>query len=320
MLISVITPCYNSGTFINETIQSVLSQTYQKFEFILIDDGSTDNTASIIKSIKDPRIRYYYQENQGQSAASNNGLKIAKGDYIKFLDSDDLINDTHLENQLKVIDGRNDIIVSCAWARFYDDTPNSAKFKPESVWEDLPSLEWIKRALSQKNDMMAAWLWLIPRNILLEVGGWDQRLSLNNDFEFTMRLLSHVKDVKFAKEANLFYRSGKFSLSQRFTHKDVEEAILSTDLGCSYFLNLENSAITRRLCADRFQEWLYRIYPIYPDLLQIIKSRILYYGGSGRSIQGGLMFQVLSKIIGWKKAKKTKQLLQNFGYKKLPFN
>ena len=88
-MISVIIPLYNKEHYIESTIQSVLQQTFNDFEIIIINDGSTDNSAQKTKAIKDSRIRYYYQKNQGVSSARNYGIKVSKGEFIAFLDADD---------------------------------------------------------------------------------------------------------------------------------------------------------------------------------------------------------------------------------------
>lgn len=319
-LISIITPCYNAAPFLKEAIDSVLAQTYLYFEWILVNDGSTDETEAIIQSFSDSRIRYYKQENKGQCAASNFGLSMATGELIKFFDADDVMSEMHLEAQVKALDGRTDVLASCAWGRFYDDNPFSATFIPESVWEDMSSLEWIKASLQQQYDMMGAWLWMIPRSVIEETGGWDERLSLNNDFEFSMRLLTHVKEVRFAGDAKLYYRSGNMSLSQRPSLKAFQAAVLSTDLGCGYLLAKEKSETTRRLCADRYQEWLFRIYPYDAQLEVELQQKIHALGGSKRQMDGGRVHRFLCRTLGWKRAKRLKNYLQSLGYRKLPFN
>lgn len=320
MLVSVIMPCYNAEKYIRLAIDSVLQQTYTQLELIIVNDGSTDRSADIIASFRDDRIRYFSQENKGQCAASNFGLSQAKGDYIKFFDADDVMNTVHLEAQLKKLNGRTNALASCAWGRFYDGNPASAQFVPETVWKDLSSVEWIKLALAQQYDMMGAWVWLIPRAVLAETGGWDERLSLNNDFEFSMRLLTHVQTVYFAEEAIMYYRSGNASLSQRPSAAAFQAALLSTELGCGYLLAKENSAHTRRLCADRYQEWLYRMYPADPLLEQELEQRIAALGGSNRRMDGGKVFRGISALVGWKKAKLLQRWLKQRGYRKLPFN
>src|SRR3989338_9975584 len=99
-LVSVVIPTYNGSRFIKETIQSVLDQTYTNIEAIIVDDGSKDNTPDIVKSINDSRIIYIRQENAGVSMARNNGINISKGEYIAFLDHDDVWLPCKLERQL----------------------------------------------------------------------------------------------------------------------------------------------------------------------------------------------------------------------------
>ena len=90
-LVSIIMPTYNCGRFIADAIQSVLAQTYKAWELIIVDDGSTDNTADIVTSFSDPRIRYLSNEqNMGAALTRNKALREAKGHYIAFLDADDL--------------------------------------------------------------------------------------------------------------------------------------------------------------------------------------------------------------------------------------
>ena len=106
---SIIIPTYNRSKFIGSAIESVINQTYTDWELIIIDDGSTDNTKEIVSNFHDPRILYKYQNNQERSAARNNGIKIAKGEWICFLDSDDVYKVHHLET-FKLFINSNNII------------------------------------------------------------------------------------------------------------------------------------------------------------------------------------------------------------------
>lgn len=117
-LVSIIMPAYNSANYIGESIESVIAQTYNNWELIVIDDGSTDSTAEVVNSycIKDKRIKYLWQQNGRQGKARNNGIKKAAGEYIAFLDSDDLWMPNKLEVQLVKLQSTNyDLVFSDAY-------------------------------------------------------------------------------------------------------------------------------------------------------------------------------------------------------------
>lgn len=102
-MVSVIMPVYNGEKYIRSAIDSVLNQTFQDFEFIIINDGSIDNTENIVKSYKDKRIRYYYQKNMGPGLARNFGMSVAQGEFISFIDSDDVYFKSKLEEQTNIL-------------------------------------------------------------------------------------------------------------------------------------------------------------------------------------------------------------------------
>ncbi len=112
-LVSVVIPSYNRAHAIAASIQSVLSQTYENIELIIVDDGSKDNTKAVIEGVGDPRIRYVYQENAGACAARNHGARLAKGDYVAFHDSDDTWYPDKLEKQMAAMERTGADIVIC---------------------------------------------------------------------------------------------------------------------------------------------------------------------------------------------------------------
>ena len=315
-LVSIIMPCYNASKFIKESIDAVLNQTHKNFELIVINDGSTDDTEVIIKKYFDERIRYFYQTNKGQCIASNVGIAEAKGIYIKFLDADDVINREHLEAQLKRLNGNQNSIASCAWGRFYDGDFTSAKYQAETVWKDMKPIDWLKNSLAQKSDMMGAWLWLIPSVILQKAGGWNEKLSLNNDFEFSIRLILHADMILFTEDAKLAYRTIGNSLSAQKSESAFEAALLSTQLGCSYLLSKDNTIIMKQLCSNRYQNWIYRIYPAFPSLSKKFNIEIEKLVKPNIKMQGGRFFIFLRELLGWRAAKMIQLKIYKMGYLK----
>jgi glycosyltransferase involved in cell wall biosynthesis len=115
-LVSIVTPAYNGENYLDETIRSVVAQTYPNWELIIVDDGSKDRTAEIVKAwaAKDARIQYVYQENQRMASARNNGIKHAKGKYVAFLDHDNIFLPKKLELQVAHLEAHPEIGVSYA--------------------------------------------------------------------------------------------------------------------------------------------------------------------------------------------------------------
>lgn len=115
--VSVITPCYNGAEYIGETIESVLSQTYSLWEMLIVDDGSEDDSAEVIKKYcdMDGRIQYIYQKNAGSAAARNNAIRRAEGQYIALLDADDIWMPEFLEKQIAFMKKKGAVCVCCSY-------------------------------------------------------------------------------------------------------------------------------------------------------------------------------------------------------------
>ena len=124
-LISIIVPAYNKQDSISETLQSIFAQSYNNFEIIVVDDGSTDSTKELIETYNED-ITYIYQENQGQGAARNQGIKVAQGDYIVFLDADDYWELEFLQTCYDFLESHPELVaVNTAQKTYYSE----AEFK-----------------------------------------------------------------------------------------------------------------------------------------------------------------------------------------------
>jgi glycosyltransferase involved in cell wall biosynthesis len=121
-LISIIIPCYNASNYISETIQSIVIQNETNFEIIVVDDGSTDDSRGVIHSISDNRIKYIYQQNKGVSTARNNGLINAKGDYIIFFDSDDIMTSDFLASRVNYLKQNINVDYICGEVQKFDES------------------------------------------------------------------------------------------------------------------------------------------------------------------------------------------------------
>jgi len=126
-LVSVLLPVYNAASYVQEAIESILSQTYQKFELIVINDGSTDGSGQIIKAIHDPRIRVIDQPNRGLSNALNRAIEAAQGDYLARQDADDIALPQRFERQVDFLEGHLNVAIVGTWAEVRSDKPTTEK-------------------------------------------------------------------------------------------------------------------------------------------------------------------------------------------------
>lgn len=182
--VSVIIPAYNAGTYLAETVRSVLAQTFMDFEVIISDDGSADNTAAVARSFSDPRVRYRHQKNAGVSAARNNGAELATGDYLAFLDADDLFHPKNLEKKVALLEKDATLSLVFADCNIIDGESRSTGEmlvgKDEKVFENL--LLWNGTVIPGPSSI------LVTRKAFESCGGFDPAFSTAADQDFFFRI------------------------------------------------------------------------------------------------------------------------------------
>ncbi|HPZ09423.1 MAG TPA: glycosyltransferase [Candidatus Eremiobacteraeota bacterium] len=210
--ISVIIPLYNHEKYIEDAIESVLSQTFTDFELIIIDDGSTDKSGEIVKNIADKRIQYIYQENSGAATAINRGIKIASGEYITILNSDDIYYLNRFEEILSVIEKDGSIYAVFSYLEIIDSEGNFIRIKkgPEDNWIN----KYSDTSFKDENNVL---LHLLEGNFLVTTSnlfcrrsvfehiGYFSNLRYTHDYDFFLRL-SYKYKVHIIEEPLLKYR------------------------------------------------------------------------------------------------------------------
>ena len=202
MLVSVVMPSYNHEKFVIEAAESVLNQSHRMLEFIVIDDGSRDNSVSLLKSIKDPRMKLVVQENAGAHAAINRGLEMAQGDYLAIINSDDTFDPQRIETCLRQMD-EEQTDFSCSWIRVVDADGTEKSIK--QAWKNMrPS--WASTAndsgywagedfalnLLSSNFVSTTSNMLFRRHVYETVGGM-RNLRFAHDWDFMLRVAADYK-------------------------------------------------------------------------------------------------------------------------------
>ena len=255
-LVSILIPAYNSEAWIADTLQSAIGQSWQRKEIIVVDDGSSDRTAEVARRFASAGVAVVSVQNQGAAAARNHALKLSQGDYIQWLDADDLLAPDKIERQLAALkegDSKR-ILLSSPWAYFSYRT-NRARFIPTSLWHDLSPVEWLLRKMSENLHMQTG-TWLTSRELADAAGPWDTRLMSDDDGEYYCRVLLASEGTRFVPESKVFYR---VTSSSRWSYvgtsdKKKNALLLSMKLHVKYLRSLEESDRVRNACLDLHAE------------------------------------------------------------------
>ena len=180
--VSVIMSVYNGARYLREAIDSVLSQTFQDFEFIIINDGSTDDTGEILASYRDPRLVLVQQENMGLTKSLNRGIGMARGKYVARQDADDISLPRKLELQVEYLERNRDVgIVGCRCYLIDEGGDIKWAFNYPLNGDELREDLWVTHAIVVGAAM-------VPRRILDEVGYYDEMFTYAQDYDLTLRI------------------------------------------------------------------------------------------------------------------------------------
>lgn len=310
-LVSILIPAYNAQPFIAYALKSALGQTWKRKEIIVVDDGSTDQTLAIARQFASKNVSVLTQVSQGAAAARNKAFSVCQGDYIQWLDADDLLAHDKVTRQIESLDehATKRTLLSSAWARFIY-RPNKAKFTPTSIWCDLSPLEWLLRVWEQNLFMQPA-TWLVSRELTEAAGFWDTRLSYDDDGEYFCRVVLASDGIRFVPEARIFYRRGFDSLSRvGRSNKKLESKFLSMQLQVGYLRSVEDTERVRNACLKYLQtDGLY----FYPERLDIVRQLEQLAGDLGGRLEVPRLswkYACIQKMLGWTAAKRI-QLFYN---------
>ena len=311
MLVSVLIPAYNSEKHISYTIDSVLNQTWQDIEVIIVNDGSTDKTPYIVDSYQNEKIVLINKSNGGVCSARNTALKHARGRFIQWLDADDILDKEKISAQMEIaLQMKNESIVyTGAMSTFFWKTTN-AKPVRNSLCEDLQPNEWLIRKFRDN-----AWLnpssWLISRELTLKAGPWDESLLRDNDGEYICRVVSKAEFVKFVSPSRSYYRIGNFSsITRSLPLEKVLSVCSSTEKSIEYLLHIDESRQAKDAATAFIVHRMRYVYPEFPDLIEKLNA-LAQKLGTKKHIEPKMSksFLILSSFVGYKWAKKIKGIL-----------
>lgn len=193
--VSIVIPTYNRAKYLTQALDSVLQQTYQHFEIIVIDDGSTDDTKNVMEEYMKRfpnKIKYFYEKNKGPAAARNRGINEAMGDYIAFLDSDDMWMPTKLAEQVEFLDHNKGVALVFTDIKKMKDNKiiKEASLGEEGVYNRNKFSELIEKSFIFTPTVA------VRKNILIEIGLFNEKYRAGEDYELYLRIAKH-HDIEY---------------------------------------------------------------------------------------------------------------------------
>jgi glycosyltransferase involved in cell wall biosynthesis len=314
-LVSILIPAYNAEKWISETIKSALEQTWPNKEIIVVDDGSTDHTYSIAREFESSSVKVITQENKGASVARNRALSFAQGDYIQWLDADDLLDLNKISEQMKFASSglKSLALLSSSFGTFYWRR-GKARFAPNELWQDLSPVEWLLNKFNNNFWLVPA-VWLVSRRLTEMAGPWDERLSFDDDGEYFCRVVAASESVKFVQTARCYYRKSGFNqLSRKFSEKARKSLLLSLTLCIQQLRSLEESERTRSASLMFLQESLPYFSSENTELLEKINDLAFQLNGQLMTPKLGWKSDLMRRLFGLKRGQEVMATLRKLKF------
>jgi glycosyltransferase involved in cell wall biosynthesis len=266
--VSIVMPAYNYGRYLAGAVQSVLAQTFADWELLIVDDGSTDHTADVVRPfLADPRVRYLPQANQGPAVARNNGIAQARGQFVAFLDADDRWLPPKLERQLALIEKRLAVGLVYAPRRVIDPEGREREYRQPAMYRGRVLAELFR------DNFVCFSSVLVRREALSRAGGFDTKVAHSEDWELLLRLAAEW-EFDYVDEPLVLYRTGHGNLSSQ-TDKRYRAvcAIMRRFLATVQLPR----PLVRRAWAETYSHWAYVSRERSPGRAAALLARALWH-------------------------------------------
>jgi glycosyltransferase involved in cell wall biosynthesis len=313
-LVSILMPAYNAEKWIEESLRSAIGQSWSHHEVIVVDDGSTDRTYEVACQFESPSVRVVRQENQGAAAARNKVYSLCRGEYIQWLDADDLLEVDKISLQMEAVRQGvgKEMLLSCEWGRFMY-RKERAVYTPTALWQDQSPLEWLLRKMGQ-NLYMSPANWLVSRELCEAAGPWDTRMLGDDDGEYFCRVLLASKGVHFVSQARSLYRKTSTESLSKIgrSEKRLKAHWHSMQLHIGYLRSMEESARVRDACIRYLQTWLVTFYMHQSEIVKEMEQMAVELGGKLNPPTLTWKYACIQKVFGWKATMETKLVLSRW--------
>ncbi|RXJ46043.1 glycosyltransferase family 2 protein [Gelidibacter gilvus] len=308
-LVSIIIPNYNSLKFIKETLDCVFNQTHKNLEVIIVDDGSTDGSFEWIANLNQPNLKLAKNPKKGACAARNHGLRLAKGDYIQFLDADDVLDHDKIKAQVTLLENEPTKVAICSTRHFYE-TIDEGVITDASFLDttDTPGdfLLNLYGGDGINHNMVAQHAWLTPKSVMDKAGFWNEELVKDQDGEFFCRVAMASQGICFAEGVLCYYRKHRNagSISSGKTEKHISSQFESLNSKAEQLSSFKDTKAYKNAMALQYKIIAIDAYPKHLAIYKTAIQNVKYFGGSAyMPVLGGKLIESIKHLFGWRAAK-----------------
>ncbi|MCH9739330.1 MAG: glycosyltransferase [Epsilonproteobacteria bacterium] len=302
-LVSILVPLYNAEKYFEETIESLLNQTYKNIEIIIVNDGSTDNSLKLAKEYENlySNIFVFNQENSGAASTRNNAFNESKGDYIQYFDADDIMHPDKISSQMNVLRKYNfqdDIVTTGKWVRFSYNIENFLYIK-KSIEKNYDDTLFFLEDAWRNSEYFIGPSWLISRKLNEKVGGWSTDLTFNDDGEFFTRVAYNSSKILYVNDSLVYYRQdNQNSISSDFSIKSIRSHLKSLNL-YEECLGKDIEKNNLRYATAKLYSNFYRFhFPVHIDIKKEVYSKLKKLGYKEPLIKFNPKISWIVKIFG----------------------
>jgi glycosyltransferase involved in cell wall biosynthesis len=308
--VSVIVPAHNAERTVEACLFSVIQQSHYDLELIVVDDDSTDNTRHIVAGVTDSRVKLLSVSCHSASGARNAGLRIASGEYVQFLDADDILAPNKLEVQLQRLRQESrSAVANCPWGHFRKEIAD-AKLESQRIDRDMKPLNWLLESWNGGGMAQTA-CWLTPRGLIDLAGGWneDLRRNPNDDGEFFCRVLLKSNAVVFTTGTCVYYRLPVAGCVSRVESEEQAGSLLRSYIECEkYVRSIEDSPRTRGAIAQNYYRYIYQYHERFACLCDQARDQLRSIGWPPCMSVGPLGFRLFTQIVGFDNAMRIREI------------
>jgi len=309
--VSILVPAYNAERWIGAALESALQQSWPHTEIIVVDDGSTDRTFAVAQRIQCAKLKVLQQENRGAAAARNAALREVQGDFIQYLDADDLLSTNKVEEQVLLLQSHPECLAVSPSFYFYDGQNRDSGLDERSgVMDSDDPVKWLTELLGPDGPFgtVPYGAWLTPRSVAERAGPWDDSLrSPDDDGEYFARVVLASRGIRGGTTGRYYYR--KFRQGGSYSSTPSEELLWGRlhSLNCKAkgLLARTSDSRARRALANRYLDLAFGAYPSFPELTNQALSQAQEMGGTSYTPRFATWKgNLLSRVLGWKATKR----------------